>query len=193
MKYEALVHIPTYDCGSFILRPIRFDDYEDMFEYGSDQTVTSFLSWPAYRMLEDAKKSVEQVFLSRPKRGIPLAHAIEDKATGKMIGTCDFHTVDFHQKTGEIGFVLHRDYWSKGIMSQACAQIIRFGFDYLKLETVFVKHLERNVGSKRVIEKNHFRYVKHVYDKHFNEMLPCYEISKDDYLLIKESDMNKHD
>lgn len=177
---EFLTNIPVYDLGEIILRPIQETDYEDMFEYGSDERVTSWLSW-GYKEIEEAKESIQNVFLSRPSKNIPLAHAIVVKETGKMIGTCDFHSVNFEQSKGEIGYCLHADYWGKGFMTKACKQVIRFGFEYLKLDLIEIMHHPDNIGSQIVIERSGFTRDGTIFNKYYGMEIPYYYLSKEDF------------
>ncbi len=179
-KVEYLTNIPTYDLGEIILRPIKETDASDMYEYGSDKNVTKWLSW-SYDKIEDAKSSVQSVFLSRPSKGIPLAHAIVHKESNKMIGTCDFHSVNFDQKSGEIGYCLNANYWGKGYMTKACQKMIEFGFDYLKLEIIEIMHHPKNVGSQKVIERTGFNRKGSKFNKMHQMEIPYYTLKKAEY------------
>ena len=181
MDKEKLRNIPEYDLGDYLLRAIQYEDHKDMFEYGSDDEVTKTLVWSSYKRIEDAIHSVKNVFLSRPERGLPMAHAIIDKKKNKMIGTCDFHSVDFEKKTGEIGYALNREYWGKGIMTKACLKVMEFGYDYLGLDKIIIKHYKENIGSQRVIEKCGFIKVKDTYSNYKEMFIPSYELTKEQF------------
>lgn len=67
-------------------------------------------------------------------------------------------------KCREIGYVLGKAYWGKGLMPQAVARVLHFCFEDLKLDAVFCGYFERNRQSARVNEKMGFQYIKkHVY------------------------------
>lgn len=151
-------NIPIIECSSFVLRPVNKYDALDMYEYGTDTEVVKFMPWGPFNDLEEVSNVIETVFLNRPERGIPYAYAIEYKKNGKMIGTCDFHSLNIANRSGEIGFCLNRDYWGLGIMTEAVKNVIKFGFEYLNLERIQVCHAEDNTRSQRVIEKAGFRY-----------------------------------
>jgi ribosomal-protein-alanine N-acetyltransferase len=160
---KRLRDIPVIDLGDIVLRPISQSDYMDMYDYGKDDQVTKYLAWDSYSSVLEAKQSVEKVFLTRPSNGVPSAYAIVHKNDHKMIGTCDIFKVNWLTLTGEIGYVIHRDYWGKGIMTKACKTVIRFGFSYLGLKTIEIGHEINNIGSQRVIEKCGFEFVKEAY------------------------------
>ena len=181
-----LAHPPTIDLGEILLRPVRYDDYEDIFDYASDDEVTKTLAWDSYQSIDDAIQAVQNVFLVRPSKGIPAAYAIYHKADQKMIGTVDFFQVDWAKATGEIGYVLHRRYWNRGYMTRACQALIDYGFQQLRLKVIDIRHLAENIGSKRVIEKCGFRYVGDVYHKRLDKDLPSYRMTRREWRKNKK-------
>ncbi|WP_168169674.1 GNAT family N-acetyltransferase [Candidatus Izimaplasma bacterium ZiA1] len=181
LSETELSNIPSYDLGDILLRPIVLEDYLDMYEYGSDTDVTKYLLWSTYTKLDDALSSVKEFFLNRPSKGIPQAHAIIDKKTNKMIGTCDFAGYHPEESRGEIGYVLSKDYWGKGIMTKACKKVIEFGFNYLDLDLITIRHHHNNVGSGVVAKRCGFKYIKDVYNKRFDTYIPYYELHRSDY------------
>ena len=177
---EYLENIPDIDLGDILLRKISKEDYLDLYDYGKNDEVTKTLFWDSYQKKEDALKSIEYVFLPRPTKGIPAAHAIIDKSNNKMIGTCDIFRVDWEQKIGEIGYVLHQDYWGKGIMTKVCKAVMDFGFEYVGLDKIEIAHEKGNIGSKRVIEKCGFNFVTTKLHKERNKYISYYELYKYD-------------
>ena len=178
LSIEKLINIPVIDLGDIVLRAVEYDDYRDMFEYGSDDEVTKMLNWDSYRTVQDAKDAVNNVFLTRPSKGTPSAYAIIHKEDNKMIGTCDFFRVDWEKESGEIGYCLNRDYWNRGYITKSCKAVIEFGFNYLGLNKIEIGHMKDNIGSKRVIEKCGFKYTGEEYHKALDVMLPKYELLK---------------
>lgn len=151
-------NIPIIEASTFILRPVNKNDALDMYEYGKDNEVVKYMPWGPFQDLEDVVDVIDNVFLNLPERNMPYAYAIEYKENGKMIGTCDFHSMNHMNNSGEIGFCLNRDYWNNGIMTEAVKYVIQFGFEYLKLNRIQVCHPEDNIAAKRVVEKNGFIY-----------------------------------
>ncbi|XFA99084.1 GNAT family N-acetyltransferase [Candidatus Izemoplasma sp. B36] len=183
LSINKLTNIPVYDLGDIILRPIREDDYHDMFLYGSDPEVTKTLFWDTYKEETDALESIKNVFLTRPAKGVPLAHGIVHKNENKMIGTCDIFFIDYERGLGEIGYCLNRKYWNKGYTTKACKKVIEFGFDYLGLDKIIIRHHKGNIGSRRVIEKSGFKYLKDVYLESKDEYFPTYSLTKEDFFI----------
>ncbi|MCF7925938.1 MAG: GNAT family N-acetyltransferase [Candidatus Izimaplasma sp.] len=185
LSIDKLIHIPEIDLGEIYLRAVRYEDYADIYDYGKNDVVTKTLAWDSFKTIEEAQDAVKNVFLSRPDKTLPNAYAIVHKATEKMIGTCDFHRIEWDKGIGEIGYVLHHDFWRKGYMTLATKALIRFGFEYLKLNTIEIGHANHNIGSRRVIEKCGFHYVKTGIYKRLNQETKYYEMTKKDYQQLQ--------
>lgn len=193
MKKKPYKHMPKVIFGDYMLRTIKKRDYRDLFEYGKDPEVTKFLNWGPMVLSIEARRSIKDIFFPRIKNGLPIGYAIVDIKKNKMIGTVDFHSKIDDQYAAEIGYVIHKDYWSKGIMTQAVKELIRLGFTYLNYDKIIIKHLSKNIGSKRVIEKSGFKYLrKEPYTlKKRNSIISddmlIYEMTKEDYHGSKQS------
>ncbi len=176
LTIEQLTNIPVIDLGDIYLRAITLDDYKDLYEYGSDDEVTKTLTWNSFKNEEEAVKSILNVFLTRPSKGIPAAYCICLKENDKMIGTCVFYRIDYEKEEGEIGYVINRKYWGLGYMTKACKAVIEFGIDYLGLKVIAIRHAKDNIGSKRVIEKCGFLYENEVFDEKRKKTILSYKI-----------------
>ena len=75
-----------------------------------------------------------------------------------MIGTCGFTRFDFRHDSAEIGYVLNPDFWGRGLMPEAAAAVMNFGFEKLLLNRIEAKHLTGNEASRRVMEKAGMRF-----------------------------------
>src|SRR5699024_8613562 len=74
------------------------------------------------------------------------------KDNGKFIGTIDFISWRTKHRVGEIGYVLSQDYWRKGLMTEAAKEVVKFGFERMKLVRIQARCLIDNIGSQGVLE-----------------------------------------
>lgn len=95
--------------------------------------------------------------------------AIVCKEDKKVIGSIgleecrtDLDSSFDYLKGREIGYVLNRDNWNKGIMSEAVSCVIDYCFQELKLDFLCCGYFVENIRSKRVNEKMRFQYYKNV-------------------------------
>ena len=116
--------------------------------------------------------------------------AIVLKESDKVIGSlglhlswanCDDRYRDLKQK--EVGYVLSKAYWGKGLVPEAVGAVIKFCFNKLGLEALSVMHFLTNNQSRRVIEKCGFIFVKK--DKYYSKQL---DMTFDDmqYILLRD-------
>ena len=143
------------------LRPWREDDLNDFYEYARVDGVGQMAGWTPHRSLDDSREILDMFI--REKKTFALEHE------GKVIGSLGIETYDerrypelnLDQKRGrEIGYVLSKDYWGRGLMPEAVRAAIRWLFDDVGLDFIIVGHFTRNDRSRRVIEKCGFEYVK---------------------------------
>ena len=80
------------------------------------------------------------------------------KENGKMIGTVGFTTINLHNNTASVGYVLNSKYWGQGIAKEALDKLTDFGFKVLGFDTLFAKFIEENTASRRVLEKCGFEF-----------------------------------
>lgn len=185
--------MPVIIFDDYMLRTITKKDYLDMYDYGKDEEVTKYLTWGPYHRQSEAKVTIKTIFYPRIRSGLPIGYAIVDLKQNKMIGTIDFHSKKKDENGAEIGYVIHKDYWNKGIMTRALAEMIKVGFEHLKYDIIHIKHIKRNIASQKVIEKNQFQKVKtepFVFEKN-NELIEdelfIYELTKERYYANQQS------
>ena len=70
-----------------------------------------------------------------------------------MIGGVGFHYSNPDLQEGWIGYVLRRDYWKQGIMTEAGHAIIKRALETFNLNGIFATCDESNIGSIGVLEK----------------------------------------
>ena len=73
----------------------------------------------------------------------------------KLNGTTDMTDRD---DECELGFWLGKKFWGQGLMSEAGAEIIRYGFENLKMNKIWCGYYDGNLKSKRVQQKLGFVY-----------------------------------
>src|SRR3954471_21245556 len=109
------------------LRPVTLDDAADIFAYASDPEVTATVRFATHRSLDDTRAYIS-LLLERAAKGQPTHFGLEHKQDGKLIGTCGLVTIHAEHRSAEIGYVLHRAYWGKGLASEALAAVCAWAF-----------------------------------------------------------------
>ena len=140
-----------------ILRPWRQSDLEDFFEYASVDGVGQMAGWTPHKNREESQMILDS-FVNHKK-----TFALEYQ--GKVIGSLG---IEFYNENNfpeladkqcrEIGYVLAKDYWGRGLMPEAVKEVIRYLFEKVKLDIILCGHFLRNGQSARVQEKCGFRH-----------------------------------
>lgn len=137
-----------------ILRRIQISDAKDMFSYSAREDVTRYLLWSPHPDLFYTEGYVRYL-QERYDVGDFFDFAIQEKASGRMIGTCGFTDISPEHGSCEIGYVLHPAYWGRGYATEALGAILSFAGE-LGLHRVEARLLPQNTASIRVVEKNGF-------------------------------------
>lgn len=151
-----------------IIRGFKESDLDDFYEYARVKDVGEMAGWKPHSSKEVSRSILNQ-FINNPE-----VFAIEERATHKMIGSIGLHDKPFdeHDSTyrqRELGYVLSKDYWNRGLMSEATRRIIRYAFNDLKLDRITVAHFIDNARSQAIINKLGFTFVK--YDTYYAKTL----------------------
>ena len=150
-----------------ILRPFKQSDLHDFNEYASVPGVGEMAGWKHHETIEKTQEILD-MFIKEDK-----TFAIVFKDNNKVIGSLGVEKYGLEDKLSEfnsyygreIGYVLSKDYWGKGIMSEAVGAVINYLFNDLKLDFLTCGYYDFNNQSKRVQEKCGFKpYRKLVMD-----------------------------
>lgn len=135
-----------------ILRPISLFDAKDMFEYASEPEVSKFLTWEPHKSIEDTLEVLNKMTNASDNHKI---FAVVLKENKKMIGTIDaiiFGRSDEDRKI-EVGYCIGKNYWNKGLTTEALNAMINFLFKEYNIHRIQAKHALKNPASGRVMEK----------------------------------------
>ncbi len=133
------------------LREMVSSDWIYVHKYASQEIVCQYQPWGPNTEAESKRFVEEVVDDSTEKPRTRFVYAIHYKE--RMIGAGEFNIRDFTNKAGEIGYILHPDYWRKGIATEVASLLIDFGFKKLRLHRIFATCDPRNIASSKVLEK----------------------------------------
>ena len=145
-----------------ILRPWQVSDLEDFYAYASEEGVGEMAGWAHHQSLEESRK-ILNLFMEGKH-----TFALELRENGHAIGSLGLEERDENLDPPEdlegceIGYVLSKAYWGRGLMPEAVQAVIDYCFRELKLDYLTCGHFVRNDQSARVIEKCGFRYLKDI-------------------------------
>jgi [ribosomal protein S5]-alanine N-acetyltransferase len=135
----------TLETNRLILRPLTTNDFEAVHSWASNPANTRYMGWGPNN--EEHTRG----FLASVKEGKDFAVVL--KETGKVIGSGGIYP-DSANDTAEIRWILHMDYWKHGYGTEFGGELIRYGFEDLKLRRLYAPCAAVNYGSYRVMERN---------------------------------------
>ena len=160
MKYIVDISSVKLETERLILRPFEVKDLEDFFEYASVEGVGECAGWNHHENIEVSKDILTDFIRERK------TFALVYKENNKVIGSLgleeskeDIYKLNPFASFVELGYVLSKDYWGKGLMTEASKRVIEFIFSDLGVDYITVCHFVENDRSRRVIEKLGFKYV----------------------------------
>lgn len=93
-----------------------------------------------------------------------------------FIGCCGLHPYAKERDVYELGFHILRKHWRNGYAFEAAQTVVQFAFDKLLAKYLFAGHHPDNEGSRKILEKLGFSYVR---DEHYQPSgltHRCYEL-----------------
>ena len=141
------------------LRPFLKSDLQDFYEYAKVDGVGEMAGWKHHESIEKTREILDR-FISEDK-----TFAIIYKENGKVIGSLGVEKYGREEvltefdgyKGREIGYVLSKDYWGKGIMPEAVQVVCDHLFGVLGFDFLTCGYYDFNLQSKRVQEKCGFK------------------------------------
>jgi [ribosomal protein S5]-alanine N-acetyltransferase len=150
---SAFYHdLPTLDTGRLRLRKLRLTDAGAYLTFAGDPRVTQYLRWGPHTSIDVTEDYLVEV-LQGYADGSDGPWGIELNSEHRLIGTIHLMEIDPHNQKADIGVVLARKYWGKGIGSEALTRVLVFCFAELGLNRVQGLSIVGNIAARRMMEK----------------------------------------
>ena len=155
-----------------LLRKIQREDVEDIFEYAVEPDTGPMAGWEPHKNIEETHKIMD-IWLNPECREV--VYGVVYKPENKVIGTLGVTELNKHvkdknnvfvnqiietgKKTYELGCVLGKKYWGKGIATEIIKLIIDYLFENLEADVIICCHYKENIGSKKAQERNNLKVI----------------------------------
>lgn len=149
---EIFGDLPPLQTERLLLRRMGAGDAEDLFSYASDPEVTRYVVWETHCSLADSLAFLQYTEEQYRKKEVS-SWGMVLRESGRLIGTVGFVNWLPPHARAEIGFVLGRRWWGRGLMSEAVRAVLRFGFERMRLNRIQARCYLANTASARVMEK----------------------------------------
>lgn len=144
--------LPEMETARLVIRPMELEDASDLMAvYGDEAVMKANSTEPVINTIDELLLYLKRVDLSWRKYNIPPTMVLEMKATGKVIGIIHFFSL--LQQNVELGYLLAKDYWRQGYMSEAMERMIQAGFELLHFHRIELQYDPKHIASARLAKK----------------------------------------
>jgi RimJ/RimL family protein N-acetyltransferase len=144
---------PTLTGKLIELRPLRPEDFDALYQAGSDPLI-----WEQHPESDRYKREIFQTYFDSAI-GSKGAFAVVDRKSGKVIGSSRYHDLKPEEGEVEIGYTfLERAYWGGAYNGEMKALMLDHAFRFVK--TVVFVIGENNLRSQKAVEKIGARFLK---------------------------------
>lgn len=141
---------PRLETARLILREIGPQDKPALAALLTDPEVTRYLDVDVLSFAGDVLAFHRALY--ERQEGLRWGIALRDDED-TLIGTCGYSCWDRRIRCAEIGCDLTRSFWGQGIITEAVAAAIRFGFERMGLNRIEADTRVGNDAAARVLQK----------------------------------------
>ena len=133
-----------------ILRGWRDEDADSLFKYASDERIGPAAGWIPHRDVSYSRAVIRTIFAKDE------VYAICAKGNAKEpIGSIGLTLEGSPERPlksleAELGYWVGVPYWGQGIATEAAMEVLRHGFEDLRLKRVYCGYFQGNTKSKKV-------------------------------------------
>jgi ribosomal-protein-alanine N-acetyltransferase len=143
----------TLETARLKLRPYSNADIAELLPLiGAREVAATTLRIPHPYTEKDARE-----FIADSQNESECRLAITLPSDGRLIGGIGLRIAPQH-KNAELGYWLGVPYWGKGYATEAAHEMLRYGFEDLRLHRIFASHFKNNPLSGRILKKLGMHY-----------------------------------
>jgi RimJ/RimL family protein N-acetyltransferase len=143
---------PPIATERLLLRLVEEGDLADLLIVNGDDEVTRCLPYASWQSHADAQAWFKRMSRFRAE-GSAWQIAIVLKESRVVIGTCALFGYEEDNRRAELGYVLGRAYWGKGLMHEALTALITHLFRATHLRRLDATVDSQNPASERVMAR----------------------------------------
>ena len=142
---------PTLETTRLTLRPFAEEDATELHRILNQEGILQYFPGPGSPSVDKAQRFVAHQIRQWEEVGYAW-WAVELKETRSLIGWNGLQYLPETEET-EIGFLLDKEHWGRGLTTEAGLAGLRFGFETVELGEIIALAHPKNLASQRVIEK----------------------------------------
>jgi ribosomal-protein-alanine N-acetyltransferase len=145
---------PTLETARLKLRPYSEADIAEMLPLiGTREVAATTLRIPHPYTEKDARAFFAMMAEDTARIWLAVTLRTDDRQIGG-VGL----TIDAQHQHAELGYWLGVQHWGKGYATEAAREMLRYGFENLRLHRIFASHFKHNPNSGRILVKLGMRH-----------------------------------
>jgi len=139
----------------FLLRIMKKDAPELFFLRTNPMVLEPIAKEPA-KNLEEAEEYISRINREIENNKTIMWGLFLKTNPSALIGTICYWNIQNANYRAEIGYILHPEYWRKGLMKEAIRKVIEYGFNNMHLHSIEALIRFDNIASASVLESTGF-------------------------------------
>ena len=173
------------ETNRLLLRRFVVEDAKVMFEnWASDTDNLTYVTWDPHPNPQVTQASIERWLRQYQEENTYKWAICKKDDPAQVIGDISVVSQDAQKEICEIGYILGKAYWGRGIMTEALKTVLDFCFTQAGFQRVRTRYASLNPASGRVMEKAGMSYLKTITNgverKGYLADLIYYQISMED-------------
>ena len=143
--------IPLLAAESIHLRELSERDIPAWFARATDLESADLAGDPVPASIEEGAAWLQR-HRERFRERSAIRWGIVDNRSLESIGSVGLAITSHERRTADLGIVVNRPYWRKGVGTSALRLVTGYAFEGLGLDAIHAEALQRNVASVRLLE-----------------------------------------
>lgn len=160
---------PILKTERLLLRQVNNGDADQILSLRSNDEVMKYIPRPYLKNKEDALALIA-MFDDKIENGIGINWGIAFlDEPNKLLGIIGHYRIKPEHYRAETGYMIFPEYNGRGIVTEALAKAVEYGFKEMKLHSIEAILDPENIGSEKVLLKNGFVKEAHLIENEFYE------------------------
>lgn len=152
MNDAVFVTFPVLETDRLLLREVSHEDLELVYRFNADPQALRYVPRAPYTEMIQAIEKIAGFHEGyRERRGVWWTFVL--KETGDLLGYGGFFDIGAEETKAEIGYGILPEHWGQGYMSEAVAEMTRFGFEDMGLHRIIGRVAPANEPSARILAR----------------------------------------
>lgn len=148
---------PTLQTARLILRAFTLEDASGVQRLAGEWEVARTLLSVPHPYGDGVAEEWISNHRSEFERNEAVHFAILARERGELRGACGL-VINARDANAELGYWIGVPYWGRGYATEAAREVLRYGFEDLRLHRIHAAHFGNNPASGRVLSKIGMRY-----------------------------------